>query len=375
MPKTKTILGVDASRYPLNDKVTGVELYTREVIDGIVQHSSELGYDEVRFFTRHFLQNLEGENISQTVIKRKHLWTRVGLTREIKINPVTALFVPSHTLPDNCPEHTFLTVHGIEALLIPRAYSKMQRMYQKWAIQKGVQCAEKMFCVSQSVADDVARLFNCPKEKLAVIHNGFDARCIRGGRKNGNAELILESYGIREDDKYILNVGRIEVRKNQIRLIEAFAKLKKDFPEYKLVLAGPESYRGKSVLKMITDLGLEDEVMLLGHVPHCDIKHLMEHAQVFAYPSLAEGFGIPVLEAFAVGVPVLTSNTTALPEVAGKGAVMVNPLKVEEIYQGLKSLLDSPKLAQELRAEGEKQLKKFSWKKCVDETLAGITRK
>jgi len=375
MPKTKTILGIDASRYPTSDKVTGVEHYTKEIIDGILANADSLGYDEIRFFTRHYLPNLKGENISQKVIKMRRLWTRVGLTKELKRNPVDALFIPSHTLPENAPEHSFITIHGLESVRFPEAYTRFQRLHQKWSTEKAVKSAERLICVSQSVADDLAEFYACPPEKTAVVHNGFDARCIKGGRKNGNEELILEAYGIQDDEQYILSVGRIEARKNQYRLIQAFAKLKEEYPKLKLILAGPESYKGKSALKLISELGLNDDVNLLGHVSHCDIKHLLSHAQLFAYPSLAEGFGIPILEAFATRTPVLTSNTTALPEIAGDGAVLVDPENVDDIYAGLKKILDSPHLQNELRDAGDKQLKNFSWKKCVDETLEIISRK
>jgi len=344
----KEILGIDCSRYPTNDYVTGVELYTKKVIDGILQ--AKLPY-EIRLYTREKLPI----KYPQTIIKLKKYWTFLGLGRELKRNPVDRLFVPSYALPSHAPAKSFVTVHGLEASYFPKAYSLRQKFLQKQGVRKAIKKCDRIIAVSRSVATDLQKIYKCPPEKIVVVHHGYEPEKIT---KTENL------YG-----QYILQVGRLETRKNQSNLIRGFEKISPKFPKCKLVLAGGDGYDAKKIKKIIARSPVRDKIILLGAVPHHEALALMQNAAILAYPSLAEGFGLPILEAFGAGVPVLCSDTTCLPEIAGQGAFFVDPFSVKSIAKGLATLLGNESICQKIIADGKAQLQNFSWEKCVQETI------
>jgi glycosyltransferase involved in cell wall biosynthesis len=175
-------------------------------------------------------------------------------------------------------------------------------------------------------------------------------------------------------ERFILFLGAVEPRKNLLRLIEAFAALKPALRrETPLVVAGAHGWLNDSVRERVGKLGLDKSVLFPGYIAGDDVAALYSLATVFAYPSLWEGFGLPVLEAMACGTPVLTSNVSALPEVAGDAALFVTPTDVEAIADGLARLLDDAALRAELGARGVRRTAAFSWKRCARETLAVYT--
>lgn len=348
------ILGIDCSRYPLHTRVTGVELYTKEIIDHLLKLNLPL---RIRLYTRTPLP-LSGPNIEQTVIRRQHLWTRFGLSRELKKRPISRLFIPSHTLPNYAPTKSFVTIHGLEASHFPAAYSTFQHFHQRWSTKHAIQKAHRLIAVSQSVANDLENFYHCPPSKISVIHHGFSASAHTPDNPQEFAEFA----------PYILSVGRLEQRKNQTRLLQAFARFHHRFPRYRLLLAGPPGHGAQEINELIEELHLADSVIKLGFVPHEKIKNLLAGSTIFAYPSLAEGFGFPVLEAFAANTPVLTSATTCLPEVAGDAALLIDPLSIDKIYQGLLTLTTNDTLRQKLIRKGQTRLADFSWQACAEET-------
>lgn len=364
MSNSKKIIGIDASRYPLGKNITGVELYTKKIIDGLLSENLNC---KIRLYTRQEI-NFKNKNVEQVVIKRKRLWTRIGLSNELLRNPVDTLFIPSHTIPNNAPKKTFVIIHGLEASHFPSAYSHFQRFYQRWSTQKAVKHAYKLIAVSQAVKEDLIKFYKCPKEKIEVVYNGFDGKEFTKKISSKKINLVLEEYGINPKNPYILNIGRVEERKNQYRLILAFKKFLQKNPDYTLILAGPLGYKGSTIKRITKRLGLKDKVKFLGFVPHQDIKYLLQGCSIFAFPSLAEGFGFPVLEAFASGCPVITSDYSALKETAENSAILINPFSPEEIHQALETLANDDKLRKKLITAGKKQIEKFSWEKCIKET-------
>lgn len=325
-----------------------MELYTKKIVDGIL--ASDLPF-EIRLYTREKLPL----PFPQTVIKLKKYWTLLGLSQELKRNPVNRLFIPSHTLPAHAPVKSFLTVHGLEASYCPQAYTLREKVLQAQSTRKAVRRCAKLIAVSEAVAKDLQKIYGCPAEKIEVVHHGYDPQKILTQKND---------FG-----KYILSVGRLEVRKNQLRLIKAFEKISAKFPEHKLLLVGGDGHGAKEIHQAIKRSPVRERILAFGAIPHAEVLALLENAEVFAYPSLAEGFGLPVLEAFNAETAVITSCTTCLPEIAVSGAVFVNPCSVNHIAQELAKLLSEPALRAKLIQNGKTQLQKFSWEKCVQETL------
>jgi glycosyltransferase involved in cell wall biosynthesis len=173
---------------------------------------------------------------------------------------------------------------------------------------------------------------------------------------------------------YVLYVGTIQPRKNLERLVEAFARAlslgEAHFPGLRLVLAGQQGWLAEGTLRRVAALGLADRVILPGYVADQDLPALLSAAEVFAFPSLYEGFGFPVLEAQACGTAILASNTSSLPEVAGAGALLVDPLDGDALAHGLVQLLTDDNLRGQLVAAGFANLRRFSWDRCARETMA-----
>jgi len=370
------VLGIDCSRYAA-EKPTGVETYTDRVVDGFIDRADQLGYQEIRLYVRsapqveQLLYKIEKsgqKTLKVVLIEKKRLWTLVWLSWEMIRNQIDVLFVPSHTLPFMLPRRSVMTVHGLEALLFPKAYSIVQNLYQRFSLfWAGVQ-GTKLIAVSESVKKDLVKYFQLPEDRIQVVYNGFDRGPEKGTKVSDGTEVKPMI-----DGDYVLSVARLEERKNQLRLISAFESLAAEFPALKLVLVGPDGMGSKAIREAAEKSPVKDRITIPGYQHRETVQGLIEHAQIFAYPSLAEGFGIPVLEAFDASTPVLTSKGSAMEEIGGDGAVYVDALSVESIASGLKSLLMDKALVKKNVQEGKKRVEFFFWGKCVEETV-GIVK-
>jgi glycosyltransferase involved in cell wall biosynthesis len=179
---------------------------------------------------------------------------------------------------------------------------------------------------------------------------------------------VLERYQLSQP--YILYVGSIEPRKNLLRLLQAYARLRKDLPGWKLVLVGARNaWKSTPISEEMRKLNLAPWVQLTGYIPEEDLPALYNGAGLFAFPSLYEGFGLPVLEAMACGTPVITSNVSSLPEVAGDAALLVDPYNVEEIAAAMVNVLSDQELSEDLHRRGLERSKEFSWERTAQQTL------
>jgi glycosyltransferase involved in cell wall biosynthesis len=184
--------------------------------------------------------------------------------------------------------------------------------------------------------------------------------------------IVRDRFNIRKP--YVLYVGSLTERKNLVRLLRAFAKIHHRCPEYLLVLAGPRSWKQSPIESTVKELNLWEHVQLTGPVTDHELPALYNGASLFAFPSLYEGFGLPVLEAMACGAPVVTSNTSSLPEVAGDAAILVDPLNVEQIAEAMWLVLSQPALAAALREKGLARAAQFTWERTARETVAVYSR-
>jgi glycosyltransferase involved in cell wall biosynthesis len=375
------ILGIDCSRMTAAQP-TGVELYTDRVIEGLLSRADELGYDIIRCYVKNASQ-LEAildlaEPSKQVAIKpilieQESLWTFFWLSWEMLRRPVDTLFVPSHMLSLICPNRSVLTIHGIESLLLPKAYTWKQRLLQRFALWQAKRKKAQMIAVSKTVKQQLIERVGVSEERVSVVWNGFDAiEDGEGLRAKGQGPKEKVQNVVKGD--YVLSVGRLEERKNQKRLIQAFENLSEEYPKLKLVLVGPDGYGAEEIRKQVEDSSVKERIILTGYLDRYFVRSLMEEALIFAYPSLSEGFGIPILEAFSSGCAVLTSKGSATEEIGGSSAEYCDSLDVNSIAQGLRNLLENPTLREQRVRDASKRLDLFSWDKCVEEVV-GILRK
>ncbi|MGH7231600.1 MAG: glycosyltransferase family 4 protein [Nitrospiraceae bacterium] len=227
--------------------------------------------------------------------------------------------------------------------------------------------ARKVITVSEHSAQDIVSLYGVPRERITVVYNGVSDQFRPVGYPSA-LEEIRARLGL-PTERFILFAGGADPRKNHQTLIRAYARVAELLGGHSLVMVGEASHRFGNIYETARTFGLEDRVSCPGPLSVEDLGLLYSCADVFVFPSIYEGFGMPVLEAMACGAPVITSKTTALPEVAGDAAVLVDPVHVEELADAIVRVLDDQDLRESLRAKGFERVKRFTWEQAARRTL------
>ncbi|MDQ5954196.1 MAG: hypothetical protein QG583_124, partial [Patescibacteria group bacterium] len=227
--------------------------------------------------------------------------------------------------------------------------------------------AKKIITISEATKSDIIKFYKVSGEKIHVIYPGIKPSLLSNSHMSNDD--VKKKYAI--DSKFILFVGTLQPRKNIARLIEAFSLL--NDKEVKLVIVGKKGWKYEEILEAPKKFGCEEKVVFLNFVPEEDLQVLYKNAELFAFPSLYEGFGLPVLEAMKFNCPVLTSNVSSLPEAGGDAAHYCNPESTESIKEGIEKILEDRKYRVNLIEKGKENIKKFSWEKAAKETLAVLT--
>ena len=258
-----------------------------------------------------------------------------------------------------------VTIHDMTFILFPEYHEWFKRFYFSFFIRLCGQYAQKLIFVSHSTLKDYVHINRTNISKTAVIHFGRnDWSKLTFSRDEINT--IKKKYRIEGD--YLLFIGTIEPRKNLVALLRAYERLLLLKFNYKLVIAGKKGWRDQPVFKLSEKAVFENNLIFTGYVDEKDKPLLMKGATLFIYPSLYEGFGIPVLEAMSLGVPTITSNISSLPEVVGSGAMMVDPRSETELFHCMVKLLEDKEARDRLKVKAVCQADTFSWSKMAFET-------
>ncbi|MDP1884818.1 MAG: glycosyltransferase family 1 protein [Candidatus Moranbacteria bacterium] len=279
---------------------------------------------------------------------------------------------PLSRIPVSYRGKTIVTVNNMAAYKVPDVFPRLSVAKNKIDLSLMAGKADRIIAVSESVKQDLLDILEYPVEKIEVIYSGFDKRF--SDKSADTREAVLDKYGIK-NDRYMLFLGTIEPAKNIARLFEAFNIFKQSYKnrganfEYKLVMAGKNGWLANEYRQMAQDLGIDKDVIFTGYIIGDEIVSLFSQADFFVMPSLYEGFGTTVLEAFATGTPAIVSGVSSIPEIAGDAAEFVNPLDAQDIARAMLKLAEDEDLKQALREKGKKQVEKFNWEKCARETL------
>ena len=306
-----------------------------------------------------------GENVEQV------WWEQVGIVLAGMREKIDLLHCPYWSSPLWSPWPTVVTVHDVIQFVLPEyAWRKISRVYFG-LVSAGARRAQAVITVSECSKQDIMKIIGLGPERIHVIGNAVDAS-LYPVRDAWLLASVRERYGIAP--RFVLYFGGFDMRKNVPRLIEAYARLPEALRrEYQLVIAGRYQHLGHPLYpdprQTVRGLGLEGNVIFTGQIREQDKAPLYSAATVFAFPSLYEGFGMPVLEAMACGTPVVTSNVSALPEVAGDAGLLVNPYAPDAISEALAELLESAARREDLSRRGLERARRFTWPQVAEQTV------
>ncbi|MBI2597090.1 glycosyltransferase family 4 protein [Candidatus Daviesbacteria bacterium] len=312
------------------------------------------------------------ENFQFRVIPWPRFWTQGGLALQTFKDKLDVLFIPSHTLPliRKRGLKTMITVHDLGSEYLPSMHQIKQRLYLSFMQKYQLKTASKIIAVSKATKLDLINKIGIKSDKITVVYEGYDEKRFKIQDLRFKNDIKVNSL------RYFLFVGTVQPRKNLERVIRAFSThLEGEKMQLhlrgglKLLIAGSKGWLSDEIYKLPKKLGIEDKVKFLGYVPDEKLAYLYKGAIALVFPSLFEGFGLPILEAQACSCPVITSNLSSMPEVAGKGAILVNPYSVDDIVRGMVQVQSSKFKVQSLIKAGLQNVKRFSWEKAARETL------
>jgi glycosyltransferase involved in cell wall biosynthesis len=357
------LIGVDASRIT-RPRRTGTENYSLHVLRELLKQDVENAY---RLYLSQALPPdlLELTPRTETrLIRLPRLWTQLGLSREMRAAPPDVLFVPSHVLPLVTPKRSVVVVYDVGHRFFPRAHGITEWLYVEWAIRRHVRVATRLLTISQASKRDLVRLYRADPARIDVAYPAVETRFKPAGA--AEVERVKRKYGLA--GRYVLHLGTIKPRKNLPRLVRAFAQAHLP-PDTQLVLGGMTTFGAAPVERAVRETGLGKRLLRLAYVPDADLPALYTAADAVAIVSLYEGFGMPALEALACGAPLVIGNRGSLPEIGADAAVVVDPLQIRSIAEGLERVLGGPALNDELRERGPRRAAQFDWA-----TAARVTR-
>ncbi len=356
-------IGIDASRATVARR-TGTESYAKRLIAALLEAGGARGHA----FTLYFrdapppgLFFLPGGAVmaSNRVMPFPRLWTHVRLSAELlRPGRPHVLFVLAHVLPLAHPLPTVVTVHDLGYRHFPEAHPWRQRLYLEWSTRFSARQATRVIADSAATKRDLVNYCGVPEHKITVVYPGYD-----DSLRRVDPASVRTRYGLPEN--YFLHVGTLQPRKNLMRLMEAVSLAPSPVC---LVLVGRAGWLAAPIAARARELG--DRVRWLEYVPDEDLAGLYSGALALVFPSLFEGFGFPVLEAMACGTPVICSNTSSLPEVAGQAALQVDPQDVKALLAAMGRVQAEPALRAELIERGLSRVREFSWRRTAEETLA-----
>lgn len=292
----------------------------------------------------------------------------VALAVELRLRPVDLIHV-QYTAPPFCPVPIVATIHDLAFEHLPETFTRRGSLQLKLTVRRTARKAARIATVSEYSRQDILRTYELPPEKVVVTYNGVEPHFSPRPNSADESSQIRRRFGVERD--YILAVGSLQPRKNLIRLIRAYVRLRSQDPgfEYQLVIVGRKLWLADEIFDEVKKQKWANDVVLTGYVADEDLPALYRSATAFVYPSIFEGFGLPPLEAMACGTPVVTSNTSSLPEVVDDAALLINPYDEQDLSNALTRIAGDELLRARLRKQGIEQAKKFTWREAAEKTL------
>jgi glycosyltransferase involved in cell wall biosynthesis len=299
-------------------------------------------------------------------------YEQFGLPKAIEENGLDVWLGTCNTLPLSARCRKVLVVQSLQFFTHAGTYKWPQRTYLRAMVKKSIRSADRVIALSEASRSEIVNRFGIAPEKVQVVHH-----CQQGhlqGQTGNDPDGAIAARLVPGNGPFVLMVSALYPYKNHARLIEAFARIRPEFPQYRLVIVGADSpgLTGQELQETAKKLGVGDRFLTLGRVASADLAALYRRADVMTMPSIDETFGLTVLEAMHFGCPVITSNTSSMAEVGGEAALLVDPLSVDEIANGLRKVLGDPELRGVMSEKGLARAALFTKDRMTDKTMAVI---
>ena len=358
-------IAIDAQ--PLLEQSAGVTYYSKGLIEAVLKQDKKNYYDLLlwRLFPKKTFSVLgEGRNFSYRyqrffpykVFYKLHKWV-IDIPLELFFGRHDLYFFPNFVIYPHLKGKSVILIHDLTFERVPQYVARRNVDFLRKFVPSSVAQADHVVVNCEFTKRELIEAYRVPAEKVTVAYPGVDPKSFYP-RSAKDKEEIKRKYGIAKP--FLLFLGTLEPRKNVPAILKAYADLS-NRRDFNLVLAGKKGWLSEEIFRTVADLGLEEDVIFTGYVPEEDRPRLMSAAEVFVFPSFFEGFGMPVVEAQACGTPVVTSNTTSLPEAAGEGAVLVDPKNVSQLTRALEEVLSSESRRKELVKKGLANAHRFDW--------------
>jgi glycosyltransferase involved in cell wall biosynthesis len=296
------------------------------------------------------------------------LWEHFILPLRLKKKAIDVFHGPASLIPfRKVGFRVVVTIHDLVAFLFPHTIPIKYGAYMRYILKHAVRQADKIISVSYHTRDDLIRILDVPPEKIVVIHEA-PTPLFRPIEKEEAQAQLRDRYGLTK--KYLYHLGNIEPRKNLIVLLQAFAQVCREIKEdYALVLSGQPGWLTQSLQRFLQDYPQKDRILFTGYVPRSDLPLFMNGAELFVFPSLYEGFGLPVLEAMSCGTPVISSNCSSIPEIVEDAGLLIDPSDPRDLAEHIIYLLKNPEERERLSERGLQQAALFTWRETARKTL------
>jgi glycosyltransferase involved in cell wall biosynthesis len=383
-------IGIDISRYI--DKSGGVGIYAANLLNFLLKIDSDneyLGYTffydcfpdgwnskkEAGIFANYYRSPNIYTNFSINALqwrtrKLKKLWQKSSIEKHEAIlgNP-DIIHSTAYVVPELLNAKLVVTIHDLSFLLFPDLHTEENKRLLMQNLMYVNSRPSAVICDSEQTKLDLIKFFHVPEEQIDVVYLGV-GHIFSDPVIEENRQKVLEKYKINGLD-YLLCVSSIEPRKNFERIINVFSEMIKQekYSNLYLVCAGGAGWKNEKIYELVRKNNVEKRVKFLGFVDERDLPSVYSGARLFLYPSLYEGFGLPVLEAMSSKVPVITSDVSSLPEVAGDAAVMINPYNEKDIFNAVENVLNNENLRKQLITEGTERANLFTWESTAQKTL------
>jgi len=328
------------------------------------------------YYNKPSTKKIEAVNFEHKIHQAPLMWTQRVFPFLLRRDKPDILFMPIQMLPflKAKSQKSVVTIHDLAFLLYPETFPAKDAFLHKLYVREAITKADHLIAITEATKQDIIKFYKVNPDKITVVYHGVDKERFRLMQKGEESlvENVKSKYNITKP--YILYIGNVQPRKNIQGLIKAYQQMRKNTKHnYQLVIAGAKAWLVENVMQEIGNEYRED-IIFTGRFEDAELAPLLWGSDLFVLPSFYEGFGLPILEAMACGIPTLVSNTPSLVEVGGEASLSFNPHSVDDMAKVLDNVISDSDLRQEMRAKGLKRVEDFSWSRCAKETIQVIDK-